>query len=84
MATSSSNSDLPDLGSLVATVVRGVASVVRGVAFWTAIVLPVVYLPMVLTDHPWIVDVANLGAVMALHAASLVVGRHYGVRTYGE
>lgn len=53
-------------------------SLVRGVGFWTAILLPVLYLPMLLLNHPWAIDVANIVKVVALHMASLVVGRGHG------
>jgi len=29
-------------------------------------------------SHPWVVDLANLTKVLALHAASLLVGNGYG------
>jgi len=50
---------------------------VRGVGFWTAILLPALYIPLVLVGHPWVADVANLTKVLALHAASLLVGSGY-------
>lgn len=53
-------------------------SVVRGVGFWTAILLPVLYLPMLLLNHPWAIDSLNLLKIVGLHWASIVVGSGYG------
>jgi hypothetical protein len=66
---------LRELRSAAASVVVGSGTVVRGVGFWTAIVLPVIYVPLILIGHPWAVDAVNFAKVVALHVASLFVGR---------
>ena len=69
---------LPALRSLVSSAAGRLNTTVRGVGFWTAILLPVLYIPLMLISHPWVVDLANLTKVLALHAASLLVGNGYG------
>ena len=78
MATTQRKRSLPALRSLVSSAAGRLNTTVRGVGFWTAILLPVLYIPLVLVGHPWMVDVANLAKVLALHAASLLVGNGYG------
>ena len=51
---------------------------IRGAGFWAAILLPVLYVPLVVIGHPWVVDVTNFTKVIALHVASLFVGRGHG------
>lgn len=60
------------------SVIRGAGSVIRGLGFWTAILLPVLYIPLLVLNHPWVVDVTNLTKVVVLHVASLFVGRDHG------
>ena len=78
MATTQRKRSLPALRSLVSSAAGRLNTTVRGVGFWTAILLPVLYIPLVLISHPWVVDLANLTKVLALHAASLLVGNGYG------
>ena len=66
------------LRSLVSAAGERLNTTVRGVGFWTAILLPLLYIPLMLISHPWVVDFANLTKVLALHAASLFVGNGYG------
>jgi hypothetical protein len=61
----------------VSTLVRESRLLVRGAGFWAAILLPVVYVPLVLLGHPWVTDVTNFSKLIGLHVASLVVGRGY-------
>lgn len=74
--TPSSGPSVPDdVRSWVSTVLWGSGSTIRGVGFWAAILLPLCYLPLVVLGHPWVVDVTNFTKVVALHVASLLVGR---------
>lgn len=66
---------LRGLRSAAATAAMGTGTVVRGAGFWTAIVLPALYVPLILLGHPWAVDAANFAKVIVLHVASLLVGR---------
>ncbi|MFW6018393.1 MAG: hypothetical protein ACOCPX_06185 [Halapricum sp.] len=61
----------------VATVRATIAPTVRFVGFWTAVVLPFVYLPLLFTG----LDGATMHVFMALlvaHVLSLLLGREYG------
>ena len=73
--TPPSDPSLPDLRGLLSSAVWGSGSTIRGVGFWAAILLPLCYLPLVVLGHPWVVDVTNFTKVVALHVASLFVGR---------
>jgi hypothetical protein len=53
-------------------------SLIRAIGFWTAILLPVLYLPMLLLNHPWMIDIVTIMKVIGLHGAALVVGSGYG------
>lgn len=74
MSHTHGNRLLTGVRSLGSSAVGRLNSTVRGVGFWTAILLPALYIPLMLLSHPWLVDLANLTKVLALHAASLLVG----------
>lgn len=54
---------------------RGSATVVRGIGFWTGILLPLLYVPMLLLNHSLVVEVTTFAKLIALHVAALLVGR---------
>ncbi|MCU4719666.1 hypothetical protein [Halapricum hydrolyticum] len=65
------------LGFGLATVRATIVPTVRFVGFWTAVVLPFVYLPLLFTG----LDGATTYAFVALlvaHVVSLLLGREYG------
>jgi len=64
-------------GALSAAV-RGAVTLARGVAFWTAVVLPMVYIPLALGDATPVADPRLFGVVVAVHAVALVAGSDYG------
>lgn len=66
------------LHAVVASAVGSALSTARGVGFWTAILLPVVYVPMVLLGNSWMVDLVNFSKVIGLHVLFLLVGRGHG------
>jgi hypothetical protein len=72
------NNSLLDFRDVAAPVIRGVARSVRGVAFWTAALLPFLYLPVLLADPALLSDVTLLGKLIVLNTAALVVGHGYG------
>ena len=49
----------------------------RAVAFWAAIALPVVYLPLFTVDVDWL-PAWTVFALLALNILALVVGHSYG------
>lgn len=56
---------------------RQVAVIVQGVAFWTAVVLPLVWLSLLLVPLPSGADLWVIGTLIVLNAAALVVGHGY-------
>lgn len=67
--------DLPGLHAALTTLLGGVGGVVRTLGFWTAIVLPLVYLPLMVVSHPWVVDYANFVKLVGVHVASVLIGQ---------
>jgi hypothetical protein len=65
----------------VATAVRRAVTLARGVAFWTAVFLPAVYIPLALGDASPVADPHVFGASVAVHVAALVAGNDYGDAT---
>lgn len=63
---------------------RRLLAVVRGIAFWTAILLPMLYLPPLLLGHPTVVDPPVLGTLLAVNVGAIVVGRDHGQNQSGE
>jgi hypothetical protein len=57
--------------------VRKLGLGVRGVAFWVAVLLPMVYLPLLFVAPSTVADLWIFGALVALDAAALVVGHGY-------
>lgn len=48
------------------------ASALRATAFWVAVVLPAVYLPLLFVGDPWAVSLVSL--LLAVHVATVLVG----------
>lgn len=78
------NNLLPGRSGVATTLLRGVALTVRGVAFWTAALLPFLYVPLVLVDHAAIANASLLGKLVALNIAALLVGHGHGTAVRGE
>jgi len=77
MSNASPSSRRESLGFGLATVRATIAPTVRFVGFWTAVVLPFVYVPLLFAG----LDGATMNAFVALlvaHVVSLLVGREYG------
>lgn len=67
---------LPERSGQFAAVIERIAHVLRALAFWTAVVLPFLYLPLLLeglTGQEWIA----LGGLLAMNVVALVVGHEY-------
>lgn len=70
----------PSRGRLSGSVVEVLAATetaVRSLGFWLAIVLPLVYLPLLLLDYGWLVQPVNFTRVVGLHLVSVVLGLGY-------
>jgi hypothetical protein len=63
---------------LLASVSDGVVTTIRTVAFWTAILLPILYVPLVVFDHSTVADLWFLGKLVTLNVAAVVVGHGHG------
>jgi hypothetical protein len=50
-------------------------SALRGTAFWVAVVLPVVYLPLLFVDGEW--PTSLVSGLLAVHVLSVLVGKEY-------
>lgn len=50
---------------------------IEAVAFWAAVAMPFVYLPLLITGIETTSEAIALLALIALHVAALVVGRRY-------
>lgn len=70
------------LAALRSTVSR-LATLVQGLAFWTAVLLPMVYLPPLLAGHPAVVDLSVLGKLIAVNVVAIAVGHRHGRETPG-
>ena len=55
----------------------GLVSLVRGVAFWTGALLPLLYLPLLLVEPSAIADPWTFGKLVAVNVVALVVGHGY-------
>lgn len=60
-----------------AVVVRGFVTVVRGIAFWMAALLPLVYVPLLFVDLAMAGIPIGMEAMLGLHVVALVVGHDY-------
>lgn len=60
------------------SILQRLLAVVRGLAFWTAIVLPMLYLPPLLLGHPTVLDPPVLGTLLGVNVSAIVVGHSHG------
>lgn len=67
------------------TVMRRLPQLLRCVAFWTAVVFPFVFLPIVILDPSRLVDFRLLGVLLSVNLAALLLGHdHRAVDTDGD
>lgn len=59
---------------LVPWLVGGLATAVRTLAFWTAVLLPLAYLPLYLAGDPRVTSVVAIGQLIALNVVALLLG----------
>lgn len=46
--------------------------------FWSSIILPFVYVPLLIMGHPWLADITHFSQIVAVHLVSIVVGKDHG------
>jgi VIT1/CCC1 family predicted Fe2+/Mn2+ transporter len=51
------------------------ATTLRATAFWVAVLLPVVYLPLLFVDGGWTASLVS--GLLAVHVLSVLVGKEY-------
>lgn len=51
---------------------------VFSLGFWSSIVLPLVYVPLLLVGHPWMMDITHFSQIVAVHLVSIVIGNDHG------
>lgn len=56
---------------------RGLLAIVRGVAFWTAILLPIVFFALLVAGSPRLTSPTALAKLLGLNVGALVVGHEY-------
>lgn len=56
---------------------RGVVTCVQGLAFWTAVVVPATYMPLLIRGLSTTGDAVTLAQLLAVNAVALVVGHGY-------
>jgi hypothetical protein len=47
-------------------------------SFWTAVILPFVYVPLMFINHHWIVQFPNFMTVIAVHFVAILGGMDHG------
>jgi hypothetical protein len=71
------NITLSTLTGTAVVVARGFVSVVRGIAFWMAALLPLVYVPLLFVDVAMARVPVGLEGMLGVHVATLVIGHDY-------
>lgn len=61
----------------VTRAVRGLETAVRGLAFWTAVLLPLAYLPLFVVGVSGTADLVVIGQLVAINVVALLVGHVY-------
>lgn len=51
---------------------------VQGVAFWTAVALPILYVALLITGSPRVADPFTVAEMASLNVVTLVLGHSYG------
>ncbi|WP_276272562.1 hypothetical protein [Haloarcula litorea] len=77
MSSSSANELLARLDVTVPTIDRSLLAPVRGLAFWTAIALPFLYLPLLVSGLETAAVRTAFAALVACNAVALLVGHSY-------
>ena len=75
MAPTPGKSVIEDCRGIVSSAFRESGTMIRGIGFWTGIVLPLLYLPLLLLNHSIVADMATFSKLIALHVTALFVGK---------
>lgn len=71
------NTVLSTCAVALSSLARRLVAFVRGLAFWAAILLPLLYVPLILVGYSPTTDLPVLGKLVTLNVAALVVGSGY-------
>ncbi|WP_232702478.1 hypothetical protein [Halobacterium wangiae] len=73
-----SKSTITVFAAVLAVLGRELVAFVQGLAFWTAVVLPLVYLALLVAGSPTVSDPSAVAELATLNVVSLVLGHGYG------
>jgi VIT1/CCC1 family predicted Fe2+/Mn2+ transporter len=79
MSVSDSAPSLPT-GDIELHLTSSLRTLVRAIAFWTAVLLPLVYVPLLATGLDSVPMALTFVALMTVNVCALVVGQPYGRR----
>ncbi len=79
MSVSDSAPSLPT-GNIELRLTSSLRTLVRAIAFWTAVLLPFAYVPLLATGLDSVTMALTFVALMAVNVCALVVGQPYGRR----
>lgn len=71
------NDTVPGWIAVPGELLRGVVGYVEGLAFWTAVFVPVAYVPLLLTGLSTVGDAALLIQLLTVNTLALVLGHGY-------
>jgi hypothetical protein len=79
MSVSDCTLSLPT-GNIELRLTSSLRTLVRAIAFWTAVLLPFAYVPLLATGLDSVTMALTFVALMAVNVCALVVGQPYGRR----
>lgn len=79
MSVSDSALSLPT-GNIGLRLTSSLHTLVRSVAFWTAVLLPFAYMPLLATGLDSVPTALTFVVLTAIHVCALIVGQPYGRR----
>lgn len=66
---------------VVSALIRGCIRIVQGIAFWSAVVLPALHIPLLFVGSPQVVTGSVIGYLILLNVVTAVVGHGYRSET---
>jgi hypothetical protein len=70
---------MPDPRTGLTIIGRISVTAVRGLAFWTAALLPIVYIPLMVMEHWLLGNPVVFGKLVMINLIALVLGHGYGL-----